>query len=634
MPQPSFVPVLRSPRLARALARAAAAAALSFSVAACGGGDDDPGRPLELTILHVNDHHSRLDAEAINLRVTTAAGVRESVTFPLGGFARVTQAIDEIAAVRANVLKLHAGDAITGDLYYTITDGRADAALMNSVCFDAFVLGNHEFDSGDAGLKTFLDALGADACRTPVLSANVAPRVGTSPIAPRTAQDYLRPWVVVQRDGQRIGIVGITVAGKTRNSSRPDPTTEFLPEVATAQAQIDFLTANGVDKIVLLTHQGLSADRSMAAALRGVDVIVGGDSHTLVGAPELATFGVTAETPYPARVTNRDGDQVCVVQAWQYSWAVGELRVRFDRAGKVESCDGRPHILIGTPTRRSTAGAAALTEADRTAIAADLATQPSLRPTTEAARAVAALAPFVQQKSAFGATVAGSAASNLCLRRVPGARRDITRSVFGECNTSAFTNAHGGDMQQLVAQAFLEQGRTFGGVDIALQNAGGVRTDLAAGNVTVGNIYTVLPFRNTLVRLTMTGAEVKQTLEDAITFVLAAAGNTGAFPYAANLRWRVDLNQPANNRFSNLEVKDAGGAWVPLNPSATYRLITNDFLAAGQDGYVTLRSVTGSRREDTFLDYADSFLRYTRRVGTLTRLPQSEYSTQVFVDTP
>jgi 5'-nucleotidase/UDP-sugar diphosphatase len=606
---------------------------LALVLAGCGGSDDS-SKPIDLTILHVNDHHSRLDAESVNLRVTTAAGSKESVTFPLGGFARVAQAVDELAAGRRNVLKLHAGDAITGDLYYTITDGQADAALMNAVCFDAFVLGNHEFDSGDAGLKTFLDYLATGSCRTPVLSANVQPRVGTSPVAPRSATDYLRPRVIVERDGERIGIVGITVADKTRNSSRPDASTVFLNETATAQAQLDDLVAAGVNKIVLLTHQGYSADVAMARALRGVGVVVGGDSHTLLGPTSLADYGVTVGGSYPTQVSNRDGDQVCVVQAWQYSWAVGELQVSFDNSGRVTRCAGQPHVLVGQPTRRSATGAAALTDADRTAITADLARQPALRTSGEAARAVNALTGFAQQKSAFGANVAGTAASDLCLRRVPGTKRDVTRSLFAECNTGAFTNAHGGDMQQLVAQAFLEQGRTFGGVDIALQNAGGVRTDLSAGNVTVGNIYTVLPFRNTLVRLTMTGAEIKQTLEDAITFVLAASGNTGAYPYGASLRWSVDLNAPANNRFSNLEVKNSTGAWVPLNPTATYRVITNDFLAAGQDGWVTLRTVAGARREDTFLEYADSFLRYTRAAGTLTRLPQSEYSTQVFVDTP
>ncbi|MCU0949478.1 MAG: 5'-nucleotidase C-terminal domain-containing protein [Burkholderiaceae bacterium] len=631
---------MTSPTLTRR-ASAAAALLLALGVAACGGDDDASSvaaRPLDLTILHVNDHHSRLDAETINLSVRTAAGSKEVVQFPLGGFARVAQAIDELSAGRANALKLHAGDAVTGDLYYTITDGRADAELMNTVCFDAFTLGNHEFDSGDAGLKTFLDFLRAQpgsSCRTPVLSANTNLVVGASPLAVTGDNDYIRPWTVVDRDGQRIGIVGITVAGKTKNSSRPDASTTFAPEVATAQRVIDELRATGIDKIVLLTHQGYSEDQAMARALSGVDVIVGGDSHTLLGAAELTGFGVSAPAgPYPTQARDRDGKLVCIVQAWQYSWAVGELRVRFSAAGHVESCDGRASILLGNANRRVAAGAAALTDADRSAIGADLATQPTLRITGEAPRAVAALAGFAQQKVAFGATVGGSTATNLCLRRVPGTKRDITRSKFSECNSGAFTSAHGGDMQQIVARAFLEQGRSFGGVDASLQNGGGVRIDLDAGNVTVGNVYTVLPFRNVLVRLTMTGAEIKQTLEDAVTFLLAAPGNTGTYPYAANLRWRVDLNQPANARISALEIKSAAGTWGPVDPAASYRIITNDFVADGGDGWVTLRTITGSRRENTFLDYADSFLRYTRANSPLARPAQSEFSTQQFTDTP
>lgn len=619
-------------KLIKILAAGMCAALLLTSLAACGGSDD--GRPLDLTILHVNDHHSRLDAETVNLSVRTAAGGRENVTFPLGGFARVAQAMDELSAGSANVLKLHAGDAITGDLYYTITNGRADADLMNTVCFDAFTLGNHEFDSGDAGLKTFLDFLRAGDCRTPVLSANTNFTLNASPLAQGSISAYVQPATIVVRDGQQIGIIGITAAGKTKNSSRPDASTTFANEAQTAQGQIDGLRAGGINKIILLTHQGYAEDVAMARALSGVDVIVGGDSHTLLGPTELTTFAVTAPAgAYPTQVVNRDGKLVCVAQAWQYGWAVGNLKVRFDQAGDVTSCGGSPQILLGNPTRRAT-GTVALTDADRTAIAADLAAQPALRVTAEAARAVTTLAPYQQQRTAFGANVVGAAATNLCLRRVPGTKRDITRSKFADCNTGSFTSTHGGDMQQIVAQAFLEQGRTFGGVDIALQNAGGVRVDLDAGNVTVGNVYTVLPFRNVLVRLTMTGAEFKQTLEDAITFLLAGAGNTGTYPYAASLRFRVDLNQPANNRVSNLEVKNAQDAWVALNPAATYRVITNDFVADGGDGWVTLRSVTGARRENTFLDYADSFLRYTQRAGTLRRLPASEFSTQQLIDTP
>lgn len=618
----------------RALSRAAAPLALAALVAACGGGSGGGG--YDLTILHVNDHHSRLDPETVNLRVLTAGGARESVTFEFGGAARVVQAIDELAATGGNVLKLHAGDAITGDLYYTITDGAADAAMMNAVCYDAFAIGNHEFDSGDAGLKRFLDFLRAGSCMTPALTANVFPKVGVSPLAASSPTDYLRPSTIVERGGERIGIVGLTIAGKTRDSSRPDPTTEFRDEVASAQAAIDDLVRQGVNKIVLLSHQGYATDVAMAKELSQVDVIVGGDSHTLLGPSGLSTYGITPGGAYPTQALDRNGFPVCVAQAWQYNHAVGELKVRFNSLGLVETCGGRPYVMIGNALRRSASGAAALSDADKAAIAADLATQPSLRPTALSARAVAALAPFAAERAAFASEVVGQATENLCLRRVPGTKRDVTRSSLGdECNKGAFTDAHGGDTQQLVALAFLEQGKAFGGADIAIQNAGGVRIDIPLGTITVGTVYTLLPFRNVLVRLTMTGAELRQSLEDAVTFVLAASGNTGAFPYAANLRWTVDLNRPANDRFSALEVKDANGNWVPLDANASYRVMTNDFIAAGQDGYKTLATITGARREDQlFLDYADSFLRYVLSVGTVARLPQADYSTQVFVDTP
>jgi 5'-nucleotidase / UDP-sugar diphosphatase len=600
------------------------ALAATLALSSCGGSDERA--PLEVTILHVNDHHSRLDSETTTVQLLNAAGTREAVTVDFGGFARVAGAIEQLAAGKPNVLKLHAGDAITGDLYYTLDEGRSDAALMNTVCFDAFALGNHEFDNGDAGLRKFLDFLGQGSCRTPVLSANLRPRAG-SPIG-----SLVRPSTVLTREGQKIGIVGITIAGKTQASSRPDPGTTFEDEATAAQREIDALTASGVNKIILLTHYTYANDLALAARLRGVDVIVGGDSHSLLGPESLRTYGFTPAGPYPTGARDQEGNTVCVVQAWQYSHAVGELRVRFDREGRVTECPGQVHVLIGEQLRR---GSVAVSAADAAAMRADLAQQPALRVQAPQAAASAALAPFKAAKDAFGSVVAGTAAENLCLRRVPGTRRDVSRSALGAaCNADARVNANGGDIQQLVAQVYLERGRAFGGADVSLVNAGGVRVDIPAGEVTVGRIYTLLPFKNTLVRLSMTGAEIKAALEDGIAFVLAGAGNTGAWPYSGGMRWNVDLNQPRGARITNLQVKNAQGSWVAIDPAATYRMITSNFVADGGDGYTTLRGIAGARREDTFLDYAEPFLDYTRANSPLRRLPVSEYSTQVFVDTP
>ncbi|PJF46060.1 MAG: bifunctional metallophosphatase/5'-nucleotidase, partial [Candidatus Thermofonsia Clade 3 bacterium] len=132
------------------------------SLAACNGDDDPSYTPIELNIAHINDHHSNLEAIP-NFRLKLD-GVDTQVD--VGGFARQT-ALFKAAQSKPNLLKLHAGDAITGSLYYTFFKGEADAKMMNTICFDAMTLGNHEFDDGDAATAAFIDLLTKDGCPTP-----------------------------------------------------------------------------------------------------------------------------------------------------------------------------------------------------------------------------------------------------------------------------------------------------------------------------------------------------------------------------------------------------------------------------------------------------------------------------------
>ena len=143
----------------------------------------------QLTILHINDHHSHLRADG---RMSLNIG-GNNTRVRSGGFPAIVSTFDKLSEGKSNVLRLHAGDAITGDLYYTLFKGEADAALMNEVCFDAFALGNHEFDDGDAGLANFLDFLNSGDCQTPILAANVSPEVGVSPLTKISATDYIQP---------------------------------------------------------------------------------------------------------------------------------------------------------------------------------------------------------------------------------------------------------------------------------------------------------------------------------------------------------------------------------------------------------------------------------------------------------
>lgn len=617
---------------------------LTFVAAGCGsnpvapppGGEGAISRAFELAILHINDHHSHLDAENIALLLETGPGKREAINVERGGFPRVTAAIKELEKKSDNVVKIHSGDASTGDLYYTLNEGKADAELMNTVCFDTFNLGNHEFDNTDAGIKKLMQFLHTGACKTPLLSANV--RFGpSSPLAGAVTPEAVRPSVVIERSGQKIGVIGLIVAGKTKNSSRPNSDTVFLDEAATAQAEIDRLQAQGINKIILSTHIGYAADQALVKKLRGVDVVVGADSHTLLGPESLKEYGISPEGPYPTRSTDQEGKPVCIVQAWQYGYVVGEMQVGFDQDGVVTHCSGTPWLLIGDNFSRP--DPPALSPAETAAIRADIAARKLLRITEPDPAATALLAPYKAQKEALGSTVVAAAETNLCLRRVPGVKRDASRSTLGDvCNNNKAVNSHGGDIQQIVAEAFLQQGKTYFNADLSIQNGGGVRVDLPPGRITVKDIYTVLPFKNTLVQLNATGAEIKAALEDAVEGVVGPALNTGCYPYTGGLRWNLDLNKPKGARFSHLEIRAADGSYQPFDLNKTYKVATISFLADGNDSFTSLKNITGERRIDVGLDYAEAFLQYVERLPgekkLLAPLPVKDYSTQVFIDTP
>lgn len=270
---------------------------------------------------------------------------------------------------------------------------------------------------------------------------------------------------------------------------------------------------------------------------------------------------------------------------------------------------------------------------------ADIAAGQVLRITEPDQQAVALLAPYKKQKEAMGATIVATSSDNLCLRRVPGSKRDTSRSSLGDvCNKNDRVNGHGGDIQQIVAEAFLQQGKAYFGADLSLQNGGGVRVDLVAGKITVKDVYTVLPFKNTLVQLNATGAEIKAALEDAVEGVVGPTLNTGCYPYAGGLRWWLDLNKPKGSRFSRLEIRTANGSYQPFDLRKTYKVATLSFLADGNDSFTALKNITGERRIDVGLDYAEAFLRYIEKLPgedkVVKPLPVKDYSTQRFVDAP
>ena len=598
---------------------------LGASLSACGGGDRFD--PIELNIAHLNDHHSQLEPFS-NVELSLV-GVPTRVS--LGGFARQTTVFKSLAGT-PNLLKLHAGDAITGSLYYTFFKGQADARMMNTICFDAFVPGNHEFDDSDAALKTLLDELANPlngACGTPTVSSNVVPQAGT-PLAVTTGEPLLKPYFIKKIAGVDVGIIGITIAGKTTQSSRPLSTTAFQDEVTAAQKAIDALKAKGVRHIVALTHQGYEADKAMVAQLTDVDVVIGGDSHSLLG--DFSSVGInTASGAYPTVVTNKSGETVCIGQAWEYAKAYGLMNIKFNDRGAVSQCSGQAKLVIGDSFQRkdSTGAWVAVSDNERAQIVAALDGHASVKVASADSAAAQALAGFTAQVDAQKAITIGSATDALCLVRTPG--ESTNRSAATPGCESANTLARGSDVAQVVAEAFLRASRR---ADFALQNAGGVRTPVAAGNLSMNTAFTLLPFTNVLWEMELTGAQVRAALEDGVSTYLDAGQSTGgSHPYAAGLRWELDMSQPKGQRFANVQVRNKStGVWAPIDPAANYVLVTNDFIGVGQDGYTTLGDAyRAGRYVNTYLLYTQSFVDHVKAVGTLQRPAAGDYSHQKVV---
>jgi len=544
-------------------------------------------RAFDVTLLHVNDTHSYLDPTTEKI-----APQGKSTYARLGGWARLASAVDAVRAEHDNVILLHAGDAVQGGLYYMKYGGRPEMEFLDRLGFDAFALGNHEFDRGAPYLAGVLGHT-----RVPTVCANLD-ATAVPALAAR-----VRPYVIIERGGDKVGIVGL-ITPETKVLSAPG-NVKFSDSVHAANLIVRELQARGVNKIVLLTHVGYEADKRLAVAVSGVDVIVGGHSHTLLGNSEgIAAMGLRPAAAYPTVVKGADGNDVYVVTAWKWARVLGRLDMTFDDAGRVIRAEGKPLLILGDRfKRKNDAGQkVAVQGAERDELLAFIAanSDAAVVPADPGARKF--LGPFSEGVEAMRTEVIGEAVLPLPHIRVPGT------------TDSGESLPHGSLIAPLVCRSMLARLKATGEpADIALQNAGGVRESVDEGHITMGTAYTLLPFNNTLVLLGLTGEQVRRTLETGVDL------GGGAFLYTGGLRYTVDMRHPEGERVLFVDTLDNMGKWTPLDPARTYRVVTNSYLASGGDGFAILKSAVSSY--DTGFVDAQAFIEYVRQQRMLKPLP-------------
>ena len=471
----------------------------------------------KITILHTNDIHSRI--ESINKYDSTCNAEGEAEGKCFGGVARIKTMVDAKRAELAgqNYLVLDAGDPFQGSLFYTTYKGAAEAEFMQAIGYDVMAVGNHEFDDGPVGLEKFIDAVSF-----PVISGNLD--LSSEPALNGKVGNH----VVLEVGGEKIGIISV-LATDTVDTSSPGPNVVFQDEIESLKGDVAALEAEGVNKIIALTHVGLPKDMDIAANVPGIDLVVGGHSHTL-----LSNTNDRAKGAYPVMVGN-----VPVVQAYAYSKYLGELVVTFDDAGNVTSAMGEPILLDASVTPDAAI----------------------------AARVAEMGAPIEEMKKRVVAEASAA---------IEGAR-ETCRAV--EC-----------PMGNLVADAMLDRVKDQG-VQIAIQNGGGLRASIDAGEVTMGEVLTVLPFQNTLSTFQVSGQTVIDALENGVSQV---EDGKGRFPQVAGLKFTFDMSvAPNEGRVSDVMVME-NGAWGPIDPAKTYGLVSNNYVRNGGDGYKMFRDATNA----------------------------------------
>ena len=479
--------------------------------------EEDGDENFQLKVMHLNDTHSHAD--------------------------KLPKAITEIKEQRKNSennLLLHAGDSFSGTLYFNLHQGEADLAMFNLMGLDAFAFGNHEFDLGTPEGHPELQKFIEDAS-FPFLGTNVDfsddPTLSHLKVQDSVVREAnggkAYNAIIKEIDGEDIGIFGLTTED-TKNIASPE-LVKFLNYKESAERAVEALEDEGVNKIIAVTHIGYDSnpavgnDLVLAEQVDGIDIIVGGHSHT-----ELNNTIVKGPEEEPT----------LIVQTGQYVDNLGVLDVVFDEEGTIIQHEGE---LV------------------------------DLSNVEDDPEAVEVLATYKAEVDELFNEPSGAKAL-----------KELTNPRHTDNDRSDSVRANETELGNLVTDAMLAKAKEkFPETEIALQNGGGIRAPIAKGKITNGEIIEVLPFGNDPVVATITGAELKEILEHGVS---QAPNENGGFLHVAGMKYYFDSNKEVGDRVIDMQVLQ-DGEYTPIDLQQNYTVTTNQFTAQGGDGFETFAKV-------------------------------------------
>jgi 5'-nucleotidase len=510
-----------------------------------------PAATVDVTILAINDFHGNLKPPDGGIVIADPArGVKRVAA---GGAEHLATLVKNLRASRRNTIFVAAGDLIgASPLLSALFRDEPTVESLSLMGLDVSAVGNHEFDKGKAELIRMQNGgcHPLDGCRGPHPFMGATFRyLSASTVDGGTGETLFPAYLVKDFDGVPVAFIGLTLkATPTMVTPSGVAGLEFRDEADTVNALVPQLEARGVEAIVVLIHEGgiPFGDYNECPGIAGpiVDIVKRFDP-----AVKVVVSGHTHRA-YNCRIDGR-----LVTSADKYGTILTRIDVTLDRSThRIVTAQADNIIVRSEEIAKDVEQTGLLAAYDRLA-----------KPLAD--RKVGSVtATLTQQPSPAGETVLG----------------DIIADA------------------QLAATSAPETGGGAGGAVIAFTNPGGVRTEIGrgGGDVTFGELFACQPFSNSLVTLTLRGAQIKALLEQQWQQTLRILHVSRGFAYT----WHA--SRPSGEHVSFNEITLDG---KPLDPAAPYRVTVNSFLADGGDSFAVFKDGTDRRIGDFDVNALDRY---------------------------
>lgn len=513
---------------------AAAMLALAFAVGAAPHAQAETAAPVHVTVLAINDLHGNLQPPPDGIRIDDPKDAARKIRVPAGGVEHMATLVKQLRAAQPNSVFVAAGDLIGASPFLSaMFHDEPTIESLSMMGMDIAAVGNHEFDEGKDELLRMQNGgcHPIDGCQGPHPFRGAQFRyLAASTIEKSSGKTLLPPYAIRQFEGIPIGFIGLTLKNTPRLVSPVGVAgLEFHDEADTVNALVPQLKAQGVEAIVVLIHEGgfPTGDYNACPGISGpiVDIVNKFDK-----AVDVVVSGHTHQA-YTCEIDGR-----LVTSGDKYGTLVTRIDLMLDR--------GTRDIVSA--------------KADNLIVRPDFYAKDSVQSKL--------LAEYERLAGPIAARVAGTATATLS--RTP---NDAGESVLGDIVADA----------QLAATRAADKG----GAVIAFTNPGGVRAPITKrpdNDVTYGDVFSAQPFRNQLVTLTLTGAQIKAVLEQ--QWIDPARPRILQVSHGFSYVW--DNARPFGERVLAERMTLNGQR---IEPAATYRVTVNSFLAVGGDGFATLK---------------------------------------------